>query len=198
MNALVTIKNFYHQNSRVINISLFIALSALILWRVKKVLFVGFDDFVSIIFDNEGGYVNNPKDPGGETKYGISKRSYPNLNIPNITKAQAKEIYKKDFYEPLNIEGLKSDNLKLQIFDHAVNAGKNEAIELLQKLVKAPVTGKTNQDLIKRANAYTTVGTDLSKYYKDIRKAAYMAKTNYPTFGKGWFNRVDNTNLPWI
>ena len=45
------------------------------------------------VITNEGGYVNDPDDPGGETKYGISKRSYPALDIKNLTVEQATAIY---------------------------------------------------------------------------------------------------------
>ena len=54
---------------------------------------------MSIIETVEGGYVNDPDDPGGETKYGISKRSYPNTDIKNLTLSEAQKLYKKDFWE---------------------------------------------------------------------------------------------------
>ena len=57
-----------------------------------------FDKAMNFVGLMEGGYVNDPIDKGGETKYGISKRSYPNLDIKNLTKEQAREIYYKDFW----------------------------------------------------------------------------------------------------
>ncbi len=49
------------------------------------------------VLAHENGYVNDPDDPGGETKFGISKRSYANLNIKDLTREQAAEIYYRDF-----------------------------------------------------------------------------------------------------
>jgi lysozyme family protein len=49
----------------------------------------------------EGGYVNNPADPGGETKYGISKRAYPNIDIAKLTLDQALNIYYNAYWQPL-------------------------------------------------------------------------------------------------
>ena len=55
-----------------------------------------------LVIANEGEYVNDPQDPGGETKFGISKRSYPQLDIKNLTIDQAQNIYKTDFWDKIN------------------------------------------------------------------------------------------------
>ena len=60
-----------------------------------------FDQAIEVILKHEGGYANNPNDSGGETKYGISKRSYPELNIRGLTRDYAKKIYEQDFWKPL-------------------------------------------------------------------------------------------------
>ena len=51
-----------------------------------------FDDIIEIVLHHEGGYVNDPKDPGGETNFGIAKRSHPDVDIKNLTIDGAKEI----------------------------------------------------------------------------------------------------------
>ena len=56
-----------------------------------------FSEIIPIVLRHEGGYVNDPLDKGGETNYGISKRSYPHLDIHSLTLADAKTIYKRDF-----------------------------------------------------------------------------------------------------
>jgi len=58
------------------------------------------------VLKREGGYVDDPTDRGGETKYGISKRSYPQLDIKNLTLEQALEIYRKDYWKPSRVEKL--------------------------------------------------------------------------------------------
>lgn len=63
-----------------------------------------FDVCSQFVFHEEGGYVFDPHDPGGETNMGISKRMYPNLDIRNLTKVQAAEIYKRDYWDAHNLE----------------------------------------------------------------------------------------------
>lgn len=81
----------------------------------------------------EGGYVNDPDDKGGETKFGISKRSYPHVDIENLTLEGAKEIYYSDFW---NTSRMNLDNFPLEValelFDTGVNTGMQRERELLQ------------------------------------------------------------------
>ena len=87
-----------------------------------------------------GGLVNDPKDPGGVTKFGISQRSYPNLNIRELTPDDAKAIYQRDYWAPIQGEALPA-GLDLLLLDHAVNAGPARAVRLLQSLVNVPEDG---------------------------------------------------------
>ena len=80
----------------------------------------------------EGGYVNDPKDPGGETNFGISKRSYPRLDIGRLTWADAKVIYKKDFWDAVRGDELPL-GVDLVVCDPAIHSGPGFAIKLLQK-----------------------------------------------------------------
>ena len=57
-----------------------------------------FDDIIEIVLEHEGGYVNDPDDPGGETNFGIAKRSHPDVDIANLTKEDAKIIYYQDYW----------------------------------------------------------------------------------------------------
>jgi hypothetical protein len=57
-----------------------------------------FEEIIEIVLEHEGGYVNDPDDAGGETKYGIAKRWYPDVDIKNLTKEQAKKIYHTDYW----------------------------------------------------------------------------------------------------
>ena len=82
----------------------------------------------------EGGYVNNPNDTGRETKYGISKRWYPKLDIKNLTLEQAAAIYLKDYWIPAGCDKLPWP-LDWVVFDTAVNMGGDDAKKLL-KLTK--------------------------------------------------------------
>jgi lysozyme family protein len=88
--------------------------------------------FIELI-DIEGGYVNDPTDRGGETKYGISKRSYPHLDIKNLTLQQAKDIYYLDFWKANGLDNIIKYELALELFDTGVNMGVGIAPRFLQE-----------------------------------------------------------------
>lgn len=85
-----------------------------------------FDAAFKALIDHEGGYVNHPKDPGGETKFGITKRSYPHLNIRDLTLDDARAIYRRDFWDRLQCDALPVA-ARFQVFDAAVNSGPGNA-----------------------------------------------------------------------
>lgn len=83
--------------------------------------------------DYEGSYVDDPADPGGETKWGISKRSYPDLCIASLTVEDAKQIYRRDYWNRLGLGKLNSECIAGEIFDTAVNAGRGTAAKIAQR-----------------------------------------------------------------
>ncbi|MDC7250325.1 MAG: glycosyl hydrolase 108 family protein [Sphaerochaetaceae bacterium] len=84
---------------------------------------------------HEGGYVNNTHDRGGETKFGISKRSYPDLDIANLTLEDAKEIYYRDYFATptLSLQKIQSETIACEVFNTAVIMGKRTAGKILQQ-----------------------------------------------------------------
>ena len=72
----------------------------------EKIMLISFDEIIDITLKHEGGYVHDPKDLGGETNFGIAKRFYPDVDIKNLTKEEAKEIYKKDYWDRYKAEKL--------------------------------------------------------------------------------------------
>lgn len=93
-----------------------------------------FDEAFDFTIGQEGGYINDPSDSGGETNFGISKRSYPDVDIKNLTKEGAKEIYKKDYWSNW-YDLLNSKDVAIRVFDMAVNSGKSAAEKTLQKAI---------------------------------------------------------------
>jgi lysozyme family protein len=81
-----------------------------------------FDSAFGIIVGIEAGYVNDPQDPGGETKYGISKRRYPNEDIKNLTLDRAKALYQRDYWNAHKCDNMPWEQALL-VFDTAVNGG---------------------------------------------------------------------------
>jgi lysozyme family protein len=144
-----------------------------------------------IVFDrlmgNEGGYVNDPADPGGETNWGISKRSYPNVDIKNLTREQAKAIYLRDFWQPLDGDQL-YDGVAFQLFDFAVNSGISTAIRAFQRALDVADDGHFGPHSLAAAQ-------DLPEWKQIMRLLAerldFMRKLkSWKDFGAGWAGRI--------
>ena len=84
----------------------------------------------------EGGYINDRYDRGGETKYGISKRQYPDVDIANLTRDQAKRIYERDYWNEMRLSLLEGTKIMVEMFDFGVNAGPKRAIMAIQRSLK--------------------------------------------------------------
>ena len=153
-----------------------------------------FDEIIEVVLEHEGGYVNDPKDPGGETNFGIAKRSHPDVDIKNLTKEGAKEIYKEVYWDKNKVESL-PENLWHIYFDMCVNQGKSRAVKIIQRAVNGkggsltvdggmgPMTiaaiGKSRVEL-DRIRAYRV------KYYADLA----TKKPDLERFYFGWFKRA--------
>lgn len=148
---------------------------------------MSFDQAFDRLIGHEGGYVNNPADPGGETNWGISKRSYPDVDIRNLTRDQAKEIYRRDFWDRIHGVSL-PPGVAFQVFDFAVNSGISTAIRYLQKaagvaddgywgpVTQQAVAAMSETDLIMRLNAL---------------RLDYMTRlSNWPNASRGWARRI--------
>lgn len=142
--------------------------------------------FIKLI-GHEGGYSNNPKDPGGETKYGISKRAYPNIDIRNLTLDGAKRIYRLDYWDKCKCNDL-PDSVRFDVFDAAVNSGVKQAILWLQGALNVSTDGIIGQQTIKSAQAMN--GERLSMKYNGTRLLFMTKLSSWPTFSKGWARRI--------
>ncbi len=92
-----------------------------------------FNKAFAFVMKNEGGYSNDASDAGGETKFGISKRSYPDIDIAHLTEEQATEIYERDFWAPY---ASFPDRIATKVFDLAVNMGHRQAVLILQRVLR--------------------------------------------------------------
>ena len=157
-----------------------------------------FEKAVRIILEHEGGYVNDPADPGGETKYGISKRAYPDLNIKTLSIEDAKAIYYRDYWLKIYGDKLFYENLSLEVFDMAVNAGTGTAVKILQSILNV------DQDGIIGPLTLKSLKSNFNKravhfHYKWLRLYYYIKIARHnPTFSKfiyGWARRVESTQF---
>lgn len=148
-----------------------------------------FSECVEVILQLEGGYSNDPYDPGGETKYGISKAAYPDLDIPNLTKADAILIYKRDYWQRINGDNL-PPALALLVFDMAVNAGPKKAAQLLQRMVGATDDGVIGMETL--AAVRVPYSAQSLRFYTARRIDYYTRLPGWKAFGMGWTQRTLN------
>lgn len=124
----------------------------------------------------DGGYTNDPVDPGGETKWGISKRAHPDIDIKSLTKEEALIIYEKEYW--LKVGADKMDKrMAIVCFDSAVNCGVGRTRSWLDELAKTTVKDKARWMIQRR-----------TQYYLDlVKKRPALNK-----YIKGWLNRVND------
>lgn len=140
----------------------------------------------------EGGYINDKNDSGGETKFGISKISYPNINIRELTLNNAKEIYKENYWNKINGNEIKNQDIANNIFDCAVNCGVYVGSVLIQKVLvlkQDGIIGNITLGSINRSAASCVVDRykkNRVEYYIDI----CIKKKQNKKFFFGWVKRA--------
>lgn len=146
-----------------------------------------FHDMFVRLLGHEGGYVNNPADPGGETKWGISKRSYPRVDIKSLTQDAAEKIYYDDFWQPLQADHL-YDGVAWQLFDFAVNSGIQTAIRAYQRALCVADDGNFGPVSLKAAQGMSEADQIMRIL---AERLDFMTRASgWATFGKGWVRRV--------
>lgn len=147
---------------------------------------MSFEKAVEFVLKHEGFYSNDLLDSGGETKFGISKRAYPNLNIKELTRDDAIAIYKRDYWDklPANLP----TSIHCVLFDCAVNTGISRAIRLLQSSVKVNPDGQWGR-LSQSALNKLKVDDVLQRFTLE-RIMFYSALSTFGRFGRGWVNRT--------
>lgn len=146
-----------------------------------------FNRAIDRILAHEGGYVNDPKDPGGETNYGISKRAYPNEDIKALTRDKAKVIYRRDYWDAIKGDQM-HPAVAFQVMDAAVNHGVSWASKTLQRAAQVTVDGKVGPKTITAANANPRRTID---QFNDYREAFYQKLPTFGRFGRGWLARLE-------
>ena len=146
-----------------------------------------FDEAFNRLMGSEGGYVNHPEDPGGETKWGISKRSYPDLNIKELTRYDAKKIYLKDFWNRVHADEM-YDGVAFQAFDFAVNSGIETSVRKLQRAIGVADDGYWGP--ITQARIVSLSESDVIMLFVAERLDFWTRLSTWPTFGRGWARRA--------
>ncbi len=137
----------------------------------------------------EGGYVNDVRDPGGETNWGISKRSYPDIDIKALTQEQAQTIYRSDYWQAASCERM-PPKIAVAVFDAAVHHGPKTAIKLLQRALKVADDGEYG-----RITHGTLQSRDTNETLELMlaQRAIYLTTCPaWPTYKLGWLKRLFN------
>jgi len=144
----------------------------------------------SLILKLEGGLSDDPRDPGGLTKFGISFRAHPNLDIRNLTKEDASKIYYNDYWLAASCGKLPPD-LAICVFDCAVNQGVIVAKKLLQASLKVEMDGELGVETFKALSSkYRLPNNYLISEFMSRRQMRYSKTNGFSFFGKGWSSRL--------
>lgn len=148
---------------------------------------MNFEQAFEKLVGHEGGYVNHPADPGGETNFGISKRAYPGEDIAGMTLDRAKTIYKRDYWGPAACDSV-PDGAKFDLFDMAVNSGVRPAIKTVQR-----AAGQTPDGVIGPLTLQALQSMPATRFVARFNgeRLEFMAGLpTWPAFGRGWARRI--------
>lgn len=151
-----------------------------------------FDQCFAVVVGSEGGYVDNPNDPGGETRWGISKRAYPAVDIRNLTLDGAKAIYQRDYWAKVAADSLPPP-LALVAFDAAVNCGVGRSARWLQQaagVTQDGVVGKATLEAVGKMPLAAVLAECLAR-----RMVFQLELPTAATFGLGWARRLAHLAL---
>ena len=157
-----------------------------------------YEHCLEMILHHEGGYVNHPKDPGGETNLGVTKRVYEewggDKDMTDLLVEDVAPIYQKNYWDRCKCDDLPS-GLDLCVFDFAVNAGPSRSAKFLQRLIGTTVDGGIGPNTLKAVDNYVEeVGLESAiEDYQSARQEYYEALDTFDTFGRGWTRRVEET-----
>ncbi len=151
---------------------------------------MSFDAAFARTIGHEGGYVDHPSDPGGRTKFGISQRAYPSIDVASLTLDQARAIYHRDYWRAASCDSMPA-RLGIELFDAAVNHGVRPAVRMMQRALGVADDGVVGPVTISAAQSVADVSGLLMRFHGHrLRLLADLS--TWPAFGRGWARRVAN------
>ncbi|GGJ40205.1 glycoside hydrolase family 108 protein [Neoroseomonas lacus] len=151
---------------------------------------------ITEILQHEGGFVNNPADPGGATNLGITKatleafreKAVTEDDVRNLTKDEAQEIYRAKYWNVMRCNDL-PPGIDLMVFDFGVNAGPQRSVKLLQKAAGVTIDGSVGPITLAAVRAADPA--ELIARFAQGRMDHYRSLSTFETFGRGWTNRTE-------
>ena len=164
-----------------------------------------YEHCLGMILHHEGGYVNHPKDPGGETNMGVTRRVYENWcleqdlfrkDMKDLEFSDVAPIYKQNYWDRCKCDSL-PNGVDLCVFDMGVNAGTGRGARFLQKCVGAVSDGAVGPNTLRQVDEWIAMRgeEDLITDYSERRRDYYKRLKTFSTFGRGWIRRVDETEV---
>ena len=153
-----------------------------------------FDECLKMLLHHEGGYINHPSDPGGETNLGVTKKVYQEWggtkDMKDLTVEDVAPIYKKNYWDRCKCDDLES-GVDWVVFDWAVNSGTGRSAKAIQKICGASQDGAIGPKTL------ALIGKQNTQYvieeFGKIRQDFYESLKTFDTFGKGWTRRNKET-----
>jgi lysozyme family protein len=153
-----------------------------------------------LMLKSEGGYVNNPADPGGMTNLGVTKATWENwvgrasdeAEMRGLTPEKVEPLYKKKYWDAVRGDELPT-GISYLCFDFAVNAGAGRSIKTLQTAVGVTPDGGFGPMTMAAVQAVDPV--ELIERFSQAKEDFYRSLTTFATFGKGWLNRVADVKV---
>jgi lysozyme family protein len=153
---------------------------------------------LEMILHHEGGYVNHPKDPGGETNLGVTKRVYEDFggtkDMKDLTVEDVAPIYEKNYWGRMRCDSIPS-GLDLCVFDFGVNAGTGRSAKFLQTMIGTTADGGIGPNTLSKLSDYIDENglEETIKTFQSERQSYYESLSTFETFGRGWTRRVEET-----
>jgi len=155
-----------------------------------------FEQCFALVLKSEGGFVANPKDPGGMTNLGVTRAVWQSYVGHDVTEADMRALtpqdvmplYKSNYWDKVNGDSLPY-GVDYAVFDFAVNSGPTRAVKALQQVLNIPTDGQVGDETLstlEEANA-----REVATRICETRLAFLQALPTWNTFKKGWGNRVN-------
>jgi len=150
---------------------------------------------IDAVLDHEGGYVNDPRDNGGMTNLGVTKRAWEawvdhpvdEAEMRSLTPALVEPFYKVGYWDACKCDELPL-GIDYAVFDFAVNSGVGRASKTLQEAVGASVDGVIGRNTIAIARNYNPA--ELIELFSAEKEKFYRSLGNFRIYGRGWLRRV--------
>ena len=155
-----------------------------------------FKQALEYLVKSEGGYVDNPKDPGGRTNLGVTQKVWESWvgresnekEMRSLTKANVEPLYKRKYWDACKCDSLPS-GIDYLVFDASVLSGVGFSTKTLQSCVGVSVDGQIGNQTIEAIKKIAP--SDLIERFSEAKINFYKSLVTFPTFGKGWLNRVE-------